>query len=160
MAARKARTAAQKDHTKDLRLQRRYGITLARQNKIRAEQDNRCKICRVEFAEDNPPNTDHYHFKIVAKRSLYGNPGPKQIFYGWTACGVLEDGQTCVMWGKTKAVAISQVRTELAPRSIRGLLCRKCNRGLGYIERFFDGARHPENLLPVLEYFRNSLTVR
>lgn len=154
MAARKARTVEEKDRAKDLRLQRKYGITLARQNEIRAEQDNRCKICRVEFTEMNPPNTDHFHFKIQTRKLCKKN---------WEGIGTDERGvisAISVVWNPTQAAAREAIRRLFAPHSIRGLLCRKCNRGLGYIERFFDGARHPENLLPVIEYFRNRLTAR
>jgi hypothetical protein len=58
---------------------------------------------------------------------------------------------------KTKAAAIADVKKDTMPWSIRGILCGKCNYGLGCIERFFDAARHPENLLPVIDYLQARL---
>lgn len=78
---------------------------------------------------------------------------------GWDAAGFDELGNVKVVrWAKTKARAIAAVKEALMPWSIRGLLCFKCNKGLGCIERFFDAAAHPENLLPVIEYLRIRLT--
>lgn len=151
MAARKARTAEEKERSKDLRLQRKYGITLARQNEIRAEQSNRCKTCQVEFTDTNPPCTDHFHFRVVAEKF-----GKKN----WRATGIDERGLLFAIISPsypTKQIAVDAIKKIMAPRSVRGLLCRKCNRGLGYIERFFDAARHPENLLPVVEYLQACL---
>ena len=144
MAKRKILTEAQKDAIKDKRLQKKYGITLARQNEMRQEQDNKCKICRSEFTQDNPACTDHFHYKVRAEKISKGV---------WTATAYSEKESLCAM-GLTKVGAVNSVKSLMAPRSVRGLLCRKCNRGLGYIERFFDSARRPETLVPVMEYFQ------
>jgi hypothetical protein len=61
-------------------------------------------------------------------------------------------------YAKTKAAAIRSVKQDALPWAVRGLLCRRCNRGLGYIERFFNAAAYPENLLPVIEYLKSRLT--
>lgn len=153
------RNQSQKDRAKDLGLQRKYGITLARQNEIRAEQNNRCKICGVEFTAQNPPCTDHLHFKIKVFRHIgtaFMDRLPKG---GWDASAFDERERViCVRWAKTQIAARAEVKQAMMPWSIRGLLCRRCNRGLGYVERYFNATRHPENLFPIIEYLKSRLT--
>ena len=144
--AKKVLTVEARDRAKDKRLQSKYGITLARQNEIRAEQNNQCKTCKVDFTAENPPCTDHFHFKVDAHK--FGK-------HKWHAYSMDERGPVSAISSgihSTKAAAVAEMKRIMAPRSVRGLLCRKCNRGLGYIERFFNAARRPENLLPVIEY--------
>lgn len=149
MAARKARTDAEKEHDKDKRLQRKFGITLANQNERRRQQANRCKLCNMIFDAEHPPCTDHYHFKIQTRRESGSDATNK-----WEAIGFDENGFPENHYARTKAAAIAAVKHSMMPTSIRGLLCRNCNRGLGYIERFFNAAQHPENLVPVMAYFQ------
>lgn len=142
--AKKPLSPEARDRAKDKRLQSKYGITLSEQNVLRQRQNNKCKICGAEFNTENPACTDHFHFKVVAIKLSKGS---------WKAETRLENGCYIASMGCTKVSAVRSVKSQAAAKSVRGLLCRKCNRGLGYIERFFDSARRPETLTPVIEYF-------
>jgi len=149
----KIATHEAKDRAKDKRLQSKYGITLARQNELRDEQNNRCKTCGGPLDAYGPPNVDHFHFFVAAFR--HTGTGMPAINLKWYAQGYDELRRViCVKHAKTKEAAIADVKRELMPWSIRGLLCFKCNRGLGSIEKFFDAARHPEHLNPVRDYLQ------
>ena len=142
MAVRKVPTEAQKNAAKDKRLQKKYGITLAQQNEMRDKQDNRCKICGVPFSADIPACTDHFHFKVRSVKLAKGY---------WKAVAFMEK-ESFSASGTTKKESVENVRFIVTPSSVRGLLCIRCNRGLGYLERFFDAASHPDNLIPVMNY--------
>jgi hypothetical protein len=76
----------------------------------------------------------------------------------WYAFGFNESrAAICEKHAKTKAAAIAAVKKEMMPWAVRGILCGKCNYGLGMVERFFDAAAHPENLIHVIEYLQNRL---
>ncbi len=149
-------TPEQKDRAKDLNLQRKYGITLALQNEMRQKQNNRCKTCGTEFTAENPPCTDHFHFFIDAHRADITLMTVMNL--KWYAQGYDELRRViCVKYADTKAHAIADVRKELMPWAIRALLCRRCNRGLGYVERYFDATRHPERLNSVRDYLQSRI---
>ena len=152
----KIATPEEKARAKDKRLQSKYGISLADRDARAAEQNHKCKICGGPLDAYGPPNVDHFHFCVAAFR--HTGPGMPAINLKWYAQGYDELRRViCVKHARTKDAAIEAVKQELKPRFVRGLLCFKCNRGLGSIEKFFDAARHPENLLPVIEYLQARL---
>jgi hypothetical protein len=78
--------------------------------------------------------------------------------HGWDAMGYDEQRNVKFTgYGPTKAAAIAAMKKVMMPWSIRALLCWKCNRGLGFVEKFFDATRHPDNLLTVIAYLKRRL---
>lgn len=157
MAKGKARTSAEKDRAKDLRLQHKYGITLAERDTRAAQQNHKCKVCGGPLDAHGHPCVDHFHFKITLARVL--DPVILAMGVKWRADAHNEQGFViCTKYARTQTNARTDVKQAVMPWSIRGILCGKCNYGLGMVERFFDAAAHPENLLPVIEYLKSRLT--
>jgi hypothetical protein len=148
------RSQSQKDRAKDKRIQSKFGITLADRDRRAEEQKQLCKICGGALDAFGPPALDHFHFKVKAFRAT--QPCPKDM--KWYAQAYNELGHVAFLCrASTKARAIADTKKAAMPWSIRGLLCFKCNYGLGCIERFFDAARHPEILELVKSYLRARL---
>ena len=151
--AKKIVTPEARDRAKDKRLQSKYGITLAERDARARAQEGNCAICGGPLDAYGPPNVDHFHFFVAAFR--HTDIGMLAIGLKWYAQGYDELRRViCVKHAKTREAAIADVKRELMPWSIRALLCFKCNRGLGSIEKFFDAARHPEHLNPVRDYLQ------
>src|SRR5882757_5648051 len=119
----KLRTKEQQDKATNTRLLKTYGITLIEYNQILEEQNGVCKICQ------KPPtnrrlHTDHDHAmvrqKIDSKKLCLGN---------WL---VWVSGMEIKTIQSTKSKGLAIVRSQLKRRSVRGLLCAWCNRGLRY----------------------------
>ena len=153
--AKTATTPEKRIHAKDLRIQRKFGITLADRDARAREQNNLCKICGGPLDAYGPPNIDHYHFRVQVVRHIDRISLETR---GWDAAAFDEQGQIVgTLWHKVKAKAIADLKRLMMPWSIRGLLCYKCNYGMGCMERFFDAARHPENLLSIMNYLQARL---
>lgn len=149
-------TVEERNHAKDLGLQRKFGITLADRDARAENQNNLCAICGGPLAAHGHPCTDHYHFKIKVVRETCANLIAMKL--KWHAHSYDERGQELfVRHANTQAAARAAVKAVTMPWSVRGLLCGKCNYGLGMVERFFDAAAHPENLSPVIAYLQNRL---
>ena len=154
--AKKVLTEEQKKRAQDKTLQHKFGITLADRDELVRQQDNKCKICGGPLDAYGPPNIDHFHFYTRAERNT--SPALVAINLKWHACTYNEKREVVfTRHASTKAAAMESVKRATMPWSIRSLLCFKCNRGLGYIERFFNAAQYPENLLPVIDYLRARL---
>jgi recombination endonuclease VII len=154
--AKKTATDEERNRAKDTRLRNKYGISLAERELRARQQNNLCKVCGGPLDAHGYPCVDHFHFRVIAFR--HTDKGMPAIGLKWYAQGYSELHQVlCVKHAKTKAAAIAAVKTEMMPGSVRGILCGKCNYGLGMVERFFDAAAHPENLLPVIEYLQARL---
>lgn len=152
--AKKTATPEERDRAKDSRLRSKFGITLAQRNEIAAEQNDLCKVCGGPLDAHGHPCLDHFHFKIKTFR----NDGMMASTEKWYGQAYDERGNTlCGRFANTKVAAHKETKQAMMSWSIRGLLCGKCNYGLGCVERFFDAAAHPENLLPVIEYLRARL---
>ena len=151
MAARQAATDLEKtERAKDKRLRKKFGITIEQFKQRDAEQQHKCAICGGPVDAYGPAHVDHYHFKIEIE-------GAKGV--GWTATVLDEIGEVAlgVMW-PTQAGAIKEAKRLAMPWSVRGLLCFKCNKGLGVIARFFGAESNPDILLSIREYLRKRLT--
>jgi hypothetical protein len=154
--AKKTATPEARNRAKDKRLQSKYGITLAERDARAAEQNHLCKVCGGPLDAHGHPCVDHFHFKIKTFRTSLPIATTERK---WYAQAYNEQGQViCVRHANTQAAARRDVKQTMMRWSIRGLLCGKCNYGLGMVERFFDAAAHPGNLFPVIDYLRARLT--
>lgn len=119
----------------DSRLWNTYGIRLADYDRMLEEQGGTCAICH------KPPvnfrlNVDHCHkydmVEVVMQKVKKGH---------WVATAQDPKGEMATATGKTSPLARKALKRILRARSIRGLLCFTCNKGLAYyrqwVEEFF-----------------------
>lgn len=113
-----------KDQSRERRLQKKYGITVAEYEQMLKEQDGVCKICK------KPPvnyrlSVDHDH--RFNKKKVF----TQKLFDGrWKA--IPDVAYVTAFYGKSKAEAKEKARQYTMSVSVRGLLCSWCNRGLRY----------------------------
>lgn len=137
-----------KDHLADLRLRRVFGITLQRYNEILRSQNGCCKICK------HPPvnvrlSVDHDHrfdrIKIVIMKLK--NPKNDRNFSGFCLTSPNSIARMSHE-GKTRKEVRKILKLYLRRKSLRGLLCISCNRGL---QKFYD---KPERFEAAAKYLR------
>jgi hypothetical protein len=131
-----------KDRAADLRLRRVFGITLVEYNNILAAQHGVCKICgrqpaKVRLAVDH----DHRFDRIKIKISKFSN-----LFKGLAYNPFLNVFIELVHPNRKELRKL--IKLMLRRRSIRGLLCMNCNRGL---QKFYD---KPERFEAAAKYLR------
>lgn len=119
----KLKTQAQKDDATSKRLYSRYGITLEEYNSMLKNQGFVCQICQKPPA-NRRLHTDHCHNLVRTKINSF------RVVPGKWAAVIEELG--IERFGSTKAEAIRKTRHALKRKSVRGLLCSWCNRGLRY----------------------------
>lgn len=135
-------------------LLKRFNITLDQKETMRRAQNDLCLICGKPLDTYGPCNVDHYHAHLDVVHAETPLWSDLRLNFKWEAWMTDELGvRHFLAADKTKAGARRKAMRIAMPQLIRALLCVKCNKGLGYIERFFDAARHPENLDAVKAYF-------
>lgn len=156
--SKKIATPEERRRAQDKRLLHKYGINIVYRDKLILDQNNKCKVCSGPLDAYGHPCVDHFHFPIDVHRVDFLDAAPEGM--KWCARGYNEKRQVQgTAFGVTKLGARAEVKKLLAFWAVRGLLCYKCNYALGVLERFFDAARKPENLYPVIEYFRARLKI-
>lgn len=151
--ARKPLTPEQRDQAANTRLLRTYGITLHDYNSLLAAQGGKCAICRKPMGETRL-HTDHCHrfakqYKVAAHKV---DTGSGKMWFAFTqhrsGSNILASFYAEAML-RSHSEAIRKVKQFIKARTVRGLLCMHCNRGLRY---FFD---RPDNFERAAAYLRS-----
>lgn len=131
-----------KEKAKDKRLQKKYGWTLERYNKLEEFQHGLCAICGRPL--NGRGNVDHFHFKITVGRlgELENRDYPN---CKWRASTWIDD-RFFQASATTKKEAIQDCKNLVLPHSVRGLLCpgRHGRAGQGCCNRLLGRVDNPE----------------
>jgi hypothetical protein len=129
----------------DKRLRRTYGITLAEYNTRLAEQGGVCAICK------RPPgktrlSVDHDH--AVTKTKI-----TKTFETDWGGWMIGARPYVMPLGYDDKSDGVADVKHKLKRRSVRGILCWRCNSGL---QKYSD---IPERFDAAAQYLRTFLAI-
>ena len=133
------------DKARDRYYQRRFGISLRDYEEMFEDQKGCCGICkRPQATFKNRLAVDHDHgFKKIEIKTTK-HPVDKM----WTAWVEKPANYACMSVQIKKADAVRSVKAMLKTKSVRGLLCPWCNRGLRYY------ADDPKRLQGAADYLR------
>src|SRR6185312_1853382 len=129
-------------------LEKKYGITEAEYAQMLSDQDGRCRICGAE-PKKRRLCVDHDHY--VEKLHVYTRFNFTKGL--WEAQAYFEARCAVTASSKAKKEAVAAAKQYLKKLSVRGLLCFRCNKGLG----MFTKARaknEPDRLEKAVAYLQ------
>lgn len=130
---------AKKKHALDLLYRRKYGRTYKEINRLRTRQKNRCAICRwtptfnkKTGKKHNNLAIDHWHklsnLKVKVFKTKSGLWEAYNVDFRLYKYHLPEGAITFKSHLRKKAV--NKVKYQLKRKSVRGLICWRCNSGL------------------------------
>jgi hypothetical protein len=145
-----------KEKAADTRLRKVRGISLEEYNELEKNNNHCCWICGRKVNEDKRLAVDHDHrfdkYKYIAEKTGSGK---------WTCRAVSKYtiiGPNQIVWigneYNSSKEAKDALRKVIKRRSIRGLLCFRCNRGLAY---WRDNISNMANAIKYLQSYEDLL---
>ena len=146
-----AKSADKKRRERDKRYRAKFYVGIEFYDAMLVVQDGRCGACGRPATDFKVSlNLDHEHFLI--RHEQVRAPHLLAINLRWRAWTMLKDGRTWEKYAKTQAQAREDLKREVMPHSIRGLLCpgryTGCNRLMGRIDK-------PDWLRKVIHYLEH-----